>query len=87
MIRLGLALTLALSILPAVATAQAPAARKVLSIDEYSRWRTIDGAQISPDGKYVVYGLRYTNTLPADAKPVVTLRDLSTGTDLQIADA
>lgn len=87
MLRLILALTLALPLLPTSTFAQSSPARRVLSIDEYSRWRTIDGAQISPDGKYVVYGMRFTNTLPADAKPVLTLRDVAAGTDIQIADA
>ena len=43
--------------------------KKPLTIADYSRWRNIDGAELSPDGKWVAYALRFTNTLPADAKP------------------
>ncbi len=66
---------LSLLLFPAVvALAQGPSAppapggKKPLTIADYSKWRTIDGAGLSPDGKWVAYTLRYTNTLPADAK-------------------
>ena len=51
--------------------AQSPA-KKVLTVDDYTRWRSISGQEISGDGKWVTYGLSFTNTLPADAKPVCT---------------
>lgn len=71
--------------------AQAPATpatgKKVLGVEDYSRWRTIDGAQLSADGKWVAYGLRFANTLPTDAKPVLHLRNLATNAEIEIADA
>jgi hypothetical protein len=84
--RLLLAASTLVLALPVVA--QSPVAvKKVLSVDDYAKWRTIDNAQISSDGKWVVYGLRHTNTLPTDAKPVLRLRDVTAGTEIEIADA
>jgi len=64
-----------------------PPARKVLSVADYDRWRTIEGAQLNASGTHAAYTLRHTNTLPADARPVVVLRTLQTGTDVTIPDA
>ena len=69
---------------PAPATA---GARKALTINDYSRWRSIEGAELSPDGKWVAYALRYTNTLPADSKPVLHLVNLETNQDLEVPNA
>jgi dipeptidyl aminopeptidase/acylaminoacyl peptidase len=63
------------------------APKRPLTIADYSRWRTIEGAQISPDGQWVAYTLRHTNVLPADSRPVVRLRRVDTGQDVEIADA
>ena len=52
------------------------ASKKALSVSDYSRWRAIEGAQISSDGKWVAYVLRYTNTLPIDSKPALHIRNL-----------
>jgi dipeptidyl aminopeptidase/acylaminoacyl peptidase len=71
--------------------AQTPATpastKKVLSIDDYARWRTIDNALLSADGKWAAYGLRFSNTATTDAKPVLHLRDLGTNQETEIADA
>ena len=74
---------------PSLATSSvAPAsAKKVLSINDYARWRGIDGAQMSGDGRWVIYGLRYTNTLPADAKPVLRILNLETNREVEIPNA
>jgi hypothetical protein len=61
--------------------------KKVLTVDDYSRWRSITGAEISSDGNWVTYGLSYTNTLPADAKPVLHLLKLDTNLDVAIPNA
>ena len=72
-------------------TAQTPAVpvsgKKVLSIDDYARWRTIDNALLSPDGRWAAYGLRFSNTAMTDAKPILHLRDLGTNQEIEIADA
>jgi dipeptidyl aminopeptidase/acylaminoacyl peptidase len=61
--------------------------KKVLTIDDYTRWRTIDASAISPDGKWVAYGMRFTNVVAPDAKPVITIRNLDTNADVTIPDA
>ncbi len=66
--------------------AQSPA-KKVLTVDDYTRWRSISGQEISGDGKWVAYALSYTNTLPADAKPVLHLLNLETNQDVEIPNA
>ena len=58
--------------------------KKVLTPADYTKWRAIDGSQISSDGKWVSYGLRFTNVLPADAKPVLHIRDLGTDKEATI---
>jgi dipeptidyl aminopeptidase/acylaminoacyl peptidase len=76
-------------LLVAAAAPSAPLAAqgKPLTVDDYARWRQIQGEAISPDGRWVAYTLRHTNTLPADSKPVLMLRDLETGRDVEIANA
>ena len=70
------------------APASTPApAKKVLSVNDYARWRNIEGAQISSDGKWVAYVLRYTNTLPIDSKPALHIRNLASGHETEIASA
>jgi dipeptidyl aminopeptidase/acylaminoacyl peptidase len=69
------------------AAAAAPGARKVLSIADYSRWRSIEGSQISSDGKWVTYTLRFQNTLPIDAKPVLHILNLDTNQEVEVAEA
>ncbi len=72
--------------LSSAAIAQAPA-KRVLTVNDYTRWRQIDGAQISPDGNWVVYGLSQTNVIPADAKPVLHVLKLDTNQDVAITNA
>ncbi len=66
--------------------AQSPA-KKVLAIEDYTKWRAISGQEISGDGKWVAYGLSYTNTLPADAKPALHILNLDTNQDVQVPNA
>jgi dipeptidyl aminopeptidase/acylaminoacyl peptidase len=61
--------------------------KRAMTIDDYSRWRTIEGAQISGDGKWVAYVLRNTNVPQADSKPVLYIRRLENNQDVTIADA
>jgi len=63
------------------------AAKKVLGVADYARWRNIEGAVISPDGNWVSYVLRFTNTLPIDSKPVLHLLRLDTNKDVEIPNA
>ena len=41
--------------------------KKVLTVDDYTRWRIIDASAISADGKWVAYGMRVTNVVAPDA--------------------
>jgi dipeptidyl aminopeptidase/acylaminoacyl peptidase len=72
---------------PAQAASADPRTKKVLTTDDYSKWRTIDAAQISPDGRWVAYGVRFTNVLTPDAKPVLHIVNLATNTDVTVPDA
>jgi dipeptidyl aminopeptidase/acylaminoacyl peptidase len=69
------------------ASPASPTGKKVLTIADYARWRSIEGAQMSGDGRWVIYGLRYTNTLPADAKPVLRILNLETNREVEIPNA
>ncbi|HUF22742.1 MAG TPA: prolyl oligopeptidase family serine peptidase [Vicinamibacterales bacterium] len=84
-------LSLVLAVVAAFASTYSPSAqvvaKKALSIDDYPTWRSINAAEISGDGKWVAYVLQQTNTLPAEAKPVVHLVKLETNEDIAIADA
>jgi dienelactone hydrolase len=80
-----LILTLTAALGSAFVLAQAPA-KKVLTVDNYSRWRSISDSAISGDGHWVTYVLRYTNTEPADAKPVLHLLNLATNADVAVPD-
>ena len=81
--------------MPAAQTAgQAPAAapatvgaKKALTIADYTRWRTINGAQLSGDGKWVVYGMAFTNLPQAETKPVLTILHLESNQKTEIPDA
>ena len=66
----------------------APASgKRVLGVDDYTKWRTIDNALLSPDGKWATFGLRYSNVPTTDAKPVLHIRNLATSKEVEVADA
>lgn len=69
-----------------VVAAQAPA-KKAMTVDDYTKWKSINSSSISGDGKYVTYVLAFTNTLPAEAKPVMHLLRLSDNKDIEVANA
>ncbi|HTE44738.1 MAG TPA: hypothetical protein VK636_05795, partial [Gemmatimonadaceae bacterium] len=62
-------------------------AKKVLSVDDYTKWKSINGASVSSDGKWVTYVVSLTNTAPADAKPVLHLLRLDNNQDVEVANA
>src|SRR5262245_52776708 len=66
--------------------AQAPA-KKVLGVDDYTKWRSIADSAISGDGKWVTYTLQLTNTTPAEAKPVLHLLNLETNETITVQHA
>ncbi|MCX6543212.1 MAG: prolyl oligopeptidase family serine peptidase [Acidobacteria bacterium] len=66
--------------------AQAPA-KKAMTIDDYTKWRSIERQAISGDGKWVAYALQTTNVVAAEAKPVLHLLNLETSVEVTVADA
>jgi outer membrane biosynthesis protein TonB len=66
--------------------AQTPA-KKPLTVDDYTKWRTIADSAISGDGKWVTYTLQQTNTIPAEAKPVLHLKHLETNEEITVPHA
>jgi dipeptidyl aminopeptidase/acylaminoacyl peptidase len=61
-----------------------PKRKKVLSIADYSKWRSIQSATLSPDGKWVAYVLRFTNVVTPDQKPELHILNVATNRDTVI---
>jgi dipeptidyl aminopeptidase/acylaminoacyl peptidase len=86
--RLLTSLALAIALLAGSTTpdAQAPV-KKSITIDDYTKWRTIGDSSISPDGQFVAYVLRQANTVEAESKPVLHLKNLETDEEVTVAHA
>ena len=80
-VRRALFLSIALPMAQASAQNSAP---KPITIDDYSKWRRIEDARISGDGRWVSYALRHNNTLSHESKPELRIRDLETGRDVAV---
>ena len=76
-----LSLTVAYA-LPQAQTAPKAAAKKLLTVDDYTKWRSITGQEISSDGRWVTYVLQLTNVPPAETKPVLHVINLDTSEDV-----
>ena len=95
-LRSPLARTLALSALyaallaPRVEAQQTgavePNKKRAITIDDYARWRNINAAQLSGDGKWVAYGLSFTNVATTDAKPVLHILNVDNNQDVAVPD-
>jgi dipeptidyl aminopeptidase/acylaminoacyl peptidase len=72
---------------PAAPAPSQGAAKKALAIDDYTKWRSITGQELSGDGKWLVYALALTNTIQAESKPVLHLLNLESGAEVTVADA
>jgi esterase/lipase len=70
--------------LAAAAQAGAQTAKKVLSVDDYPLWRSIEDRQISGDGQWLAYQLRRPNAL--DAEPVLHVLQVDSARDREIAN-
>jgi dienelactone hydrolase len=64
-----------------------PKVKRALTINDYSKWRSIEGAQISADGQWVAHVLRFTNVPTADTKPELHILNLATNKDTVILQA
>ncbi|MFI5245167.1 MAG: hypothetical protein ACHQQR_08080, partial [Gemmatimonadales bacterium] len=62
-------------------------AKKILGVNDYTRWRTIESAHMSGDGRWVASVSRLTNVPTNVGKPELRLRNLDTGTEVVIAHA
>jgi dipeptidyl aminopeptidase/acylaminoacyl peptidase len=67
-------------------SAQTPE-KRALTVEDYTRWRSISGQEMSSDGAWVAYVLQFTNTAPADAKPVLHLLKLDSNQDVSVPNA
>jgi dipeptidyl aminopeptidase/acylaminoacyl peptidase len=65
----------------------ASVAKKALTVDDYTRWRSINNPELSGDGTWMSYVLQLTNVVPAQAKPVLHVRNLQTNEDIAIPNA
>ena len=66
-------------------SAQAPE-KKALTVEDYTKWRSITGQEISGDGKWAAYVLQFTNAPTADAKPVLHILNLESNADVSVAN-
>ena len=64
-----------------------PKVKKALTVDDYTKWKSINSSSISGDGKWVTYVLALTNTTPQESKPVMHLLRLDTNQDVEVAQA
>ncbi|HEX5216881.1 MAG TPA: prolyl oligopeptidase family serine peptidase [Vicinamibacterales bacterium] len=70
---------------PQATAASAPVTgKRALTVDDYTKWRSISGQEISGDGKWVAYTLQLTNVPTTDTKPVLHLLNLETNKDTEI---
>jgi dipeptidyl aminopeptidase/acylaminoacyl peptidase len=63
-----------------------PITKRVLTAEDYSRWRSIEGERISSDGQWVAWAYRFTNVLPADSKPELHILHLATKQEIVVAN-
>jgi dipeptidyl aminopeptidase/acylaminoacyl peptidase len=83
MTTLALALVIALGSGYLLAADQA-ASKKALTVSDYTRWRSINGPELSGDANWVTYSLQLTNTTPAESKPVLHILNLQTNQDVEV---
>ena len=81
-----LALVVAAATIHSVPSAQAPV-KKPLTVEDYTKWRTIADSSISGDGRWVTYTLQQTNTIAAEARPVLHLKNLDTNEEITVPHA
>lgn len=70
----------------ALPSAQQAPAKKVLSVEDYTKWRTITGQEISGDGNWVAYTQSLTNTVATESKPVLHIVRVDTNQHVEVAN-
>ena len=63
------------------------ASKKALSVEDYTRWRSVTGEAISADGKWVTYVYQLTNVPPTETKPVLHVKNLETSQVVEVPNA
>ena len=66
---------------------QPASGKKVLTINDYTRWRALEAPQLSPDGNWLSYVQRQTNVVATASKPALHIKRLDGGTDTAVVDA
>ena len=61
--------------------------KHAMTVDDYTKWRSISDPAISGDGKWVTYVLQTTNVPQDQARPVLHLLNLATNQDVTVANA
>src|SRR5580765_4613784 len=80
------AAVVALAVAYAAPSAQTPV-KKTLTVDDYTKWKSIGDTAISGDGKWATYVLRTTNVPDDQARPVLHLLNLETTEDVAVENA
>src|SRR5213594_2344424 len=80
------ALLIALAAAYALPAAQTPA-KKPLTVDDYTKWKSISDPAISGDGKWATYVLQTTNVPQEQTKPVLHILELETNKDVAVPNA
>ena len=82
----SLALFVTLLVSHAWPSAQSPV-KKSLTVDDYTKWKSINDSSISSDGRWVTYVLQLTNVATTETKPVLHLLNLETHEDVTVPNA
>jgi WD40-like Beta Propeller Repeat len=61
--------------------------KKPLTVDDYTKWKSINDSAISGDGKWVTYVLRTTNVPDEKSNPVLHLLNLESNQDVAVPNA
>ncbi len=73
--------------LPRAHQEPAVAGKRVLTVEDYTKWRTITSQEISSDGNWAAYVLSLTNVVQSESKPVLHLVRLDSGQQTEVANA
>jgi dienelactone hydrolase len=81
------ALALIVALLVYLHPAAQSAAKKALTVDDYTKWKSITDPAISGDGKWITYVLQTTNVPTDQAKPMLHVLNLETNADVAVPNA
>jgi len=65
----------------------ATAEKRALTIDDYPNWRSIIEQQVSDDGKWMSFVLRFNNRADDETEPVLHILELETGVEIEVKNA